>query len=103
MPELDYVSAVSDKIEPMFKSSNLIAQQQHIAAGHGAGILPCFLADQDARLKRILADEGRLFRSFWMIVHSDKRNLARVRAASDFVVSEVRSASKIFMPNTVPK
>ena len=97
-PELDYVSLVSKTIVPKFKSSSLIAQQQAIAAGTGFGILPCFLADSDVRLKRVLRDEVKLIRTFWMIIHSDKRDLARVRAASDFIASEVQAAGQFFLP-----
>ncbi|HYP57170.1 MAG TPA: LysR family transcriptional regulator, partial [Beijerinckia sp.] len=96
-PELDYVPLISKDIVPKFKSSNLNAQVQAVAAGAGFGILPCFIADADPRLIRILSDEVSLIRTFWMIVHSDTRELARVRVTSDFIASEVRAASQLFV------
>jgi DNA-binding transcriptional LysR family regulator len=97
-PELDYVSSVSKAIVPRIRSSNLIAQLQATAAGAGLCVLPCFLADSDERLVRLLPKEVRLMRTFWMIVHTDMRNLARIRVTSDFVAEEVRKVALRFLP-----
>jgi len=56
------------------------------------------MAQQDARLEQVLAGTVSLVRSFWLIVHSDLRELARVRITSDFIVDTVRSARHMFLP-----
>ncbi|MFG1302919.1 hypothetical protein V5F34_02115 [Xanthobacter autotrophicus] len=61
-------------------------------------MLPTFMAQQDARLEQVLAGTVSLVRSFWLIVHSDLRELARVRITSDFIVDTVRSARHMFLP-----
>jgi len=97
-PELDYIPSISKAITPRQRSSNLIAQMQATAAGAGICVLPCFLADPDSRLVRLLPDEIRLIRTFWMIVHSDMRDLARIRATMEFVADNVRDAARLFLP-----
>lgn len=97
-PELDYLSVISRDLETSFASSNLLAQFQATLGGGGLCILPHFMAVQDARLKRVLPESISLTRSFWLIVHSDMRELARVRIVSEFIVQQIRSARSDFLP-----
>jgi DNA-binding transcriptional LysR family regulator len=97
-PELDYAPPPLKAVEPRLRSSNLIAQYQACASGAGLCILPCFLADPDARLVRVLPDVVNLTRSFWMIVHSDMRDLARIRVTGDFIAEATYKAASRFMP-----
>ncbi len=99
-PELDYLSSVARGIQPRLRSSNLIAQLQATVAGAGICVLPCFFADGDERLVRLLPEEVRLTRTFWMIVHSDMRDLARIRATTEFVLNAVREAGSLFLPRS---
>jgi DNA-binding transcriptional LysR family regulator len=96
-PELDYLSSVARGIVPRIKSSNLIAQYQATVAGAGLCVLPCFLVAGDARLARVLPGV-ELTRSFWLLVHSDMRDLARIRVTADFIADEVRRAKALFLP-----
>ncbi|MDR3487444.1 MAG: hypothetical protein P4M05_21380, partial [Bradyrhizobium sp.] len=57
------------------------------------------LADNHPKLARVLAQEVALIRTFWMIVHSEMRDLARVRVISDFIATEVQAASRTFLPS----
>ena len=100
-PELDYVPSICKAIVPRIRSSNLVAQLQATAAGAGLCVLPCFLADPDERLIRVLPHDVRLIRTFWMIVHADMRGLARIRVTSDFIVDEVHRAADRFLPSAV--
>jgi DNA-binding transcriptional LysR family regulator len=97
-PELDYLPLISKAIKPHFRSSNLIAQKEAVAAGAGLCVLPCFLADADSRLVRVLANDVQLIRTFWMIVHSDVRDLARIRVTTDFIAAAVAAAGHRFLP-----
>jgi DNA-binding transcriptional LysR family regulator len=97
-PELDYTPPPLKAVEPRLRSSSLIAQYQACAAGAGLCILPCFLADPDTRLVRVLPVAVTLTRSFWMIVHSDMRDLARIRVTGDFIAEATHKAASRFMP-----
>ena len=46
----------------------------------------------------VLPDKVSIVRSFWLIVHADLKDVARVRATMDFLVREVRAARSLFMP-----
>ncbi|MFD2248670.1 DNA-binding transcriptional LysR family regulator [Pseudochelatococcus lubricantis] len=98
-PELDYLSSIARDITPRIRSSNLIAQYQATVAGAGLCVLPCFLAAGDSRLVRVLPDL-QLTRSFWLLVHSDMRDLARIRVTADFIADEVRRAKSLFLPTS---
>jgi DNA-binding transcriptional LysR family regulator len=102
-PELDYLREISKSIVPRIRSSNLIAQWQATAAGAGLCVLPCFIADSDPRLVRVLPDEVVFTRTFWMIVHSDMRDIARIQVTTDFIAEEIRRSRDRFLPSTHQK
>jgi len=62
------------------------------AAGDGAGlaVLPCYLADKDARLRRLGAPLPALATDLWLLTHPDLRRAGRVRAFMDFVAAAVQ-------------
>jgi DNA-binding transcriptional LysR family regulator len=97
-PELDYLGEICKSIVPRIRSSSLVAQWQATAAGAGLCVLPCFLADPDARLIRVLPKEVVLTRALWMIVHSDMKDIARIQVACDFVAEEIRRSRNRFLP-----
>jgi len=97
-PELDYIHSIHKDITPHIRSSNLLGQLQATVAGAGLCVLPCFLADGDSRLVRILPRDIRLTRSFWMVIHADMIKLARIRVTAEFIVEEVRRAAERFIP-----
>jgi DNA-binding transcriptional LysR family regulator len=78
-----------------------MAQLRMTASGHGVCVLPCFMAAGDPRLVRVMGAEFSLIRSFWLIVHSDIRDLARVRVTSDFIAQEMRANRRLFLPSTL--
>jgi DNA-binding transcriptional LysR family regulator len=96
--ELDYIPLVSKDVGPSITSSNLVAQFNMTLAGAGLCILPCFMAARETRLKRVLQNDVKLVRSFWLIIHADMRDLARVRFCSEFIAEEVRAQRKLFLP-----
>jgi DNA-binding transcriptional LysR family regulator len=98
IPELDYLPAIAKGIEPRLRCSGLLAQHMAAAAGAGLCVLPCFMADGDTRLVRVLGAEISLIRSFWLLVPSDIRELARIRVTCDFIAEEVTKAAGRFLP-----
>jgi len=99
-PELDYLSEVSKTLDPRIRISNIITQAA-AAAGHvGVGILPYFIARTEPNLVRLLPDDIKIIRSYWLVTHEDVRDLARVRATMDFIVETVRAHKSDFWDET---
>lgn len=101
-PQLRYLDEIAPGLSPGFRSSSIIAQQHMIAAGVGIGVLPCFIGDDDPRLERLLPQEVGIRRSFWMVVHKDVRQLARVHAFVDWLDGVVISTRALLqgLPDT---
>ncbi len=97
-PELDYLDEVSKGLRARLQSSSLVAQMQATLAGAGVCVLPHFMAGADPRLVPVLPDTVAITRSFWLIVHADLKEVARIRATMDFIIREVRAARHLFLP-----
>lgn len=102
-PELDYVPLVAKDLRVRLKSSSLVAQMTATQAGAGVCVLPCFMADLFARpgpgaLVPILPGEVGLTRTFWLLTHTDTRDLARIRVAADFIAGVVQKGRALLLP-----
>jgi DNA-binding transcriptional LysR family regulator len=95
-PELDFLQHVAPGGTTSVESSNLVAQLRATLAGAGLCVLPAFLAAEESGLERVLPAEISLTRSLWLTVHQDLAELARVRAAIDFIRAEVDAAKARF-------
>lgn len=98
--ELDYLGEISASLAPHIRISNVISQVQAVAAGVGLGVLPCFLARREPELVRVLPDEIRLTRSYWLLTHADARDLVRVQAVADFIFSRLAARGGDFWRDT---
>lgn len=96
-PELDYLPQISKSLHAKLTSTGLIAQMVATRAGAGICVLPTFMAASEPGLVPVLAEKVLLTRSFWLIIHSDMRKLARIKTVSDFIASEVRSQKARFL------
>jgi DNA-binding transcriptional LysR family regulator len=94
-PELHYLSAVGENINPRIRSTNLITQIQATLAGSGLCVLPVFIARAYPDLVPVLPDQVSLQRSFFMHIHEDHRKSAHVRATAAFI-SEAVTETAIF-------
>ena len=95
--ELSNMFAQADVPPPRLRSSNLIAQMKAAVSGAGVCMLPAFIAQNHAQLQPVLSSEVAARRTFWLTVHADLRDLARVRETSNFIEEEVRKARDQFL------
>ena len=100
-PELDYFATALPGLQPIIKISNVITQMTAALNGAGLCILPCFMANKSAGLIRILPQNFKIVRSYWLLTHADMSHLKRIKAASDFIASVVRTARPAFLPSSV--
>ncbi len=98
-PELDYFAATVPGLDPAVRVSNVITQMSVTAGGAGLCILPCFMADSEPRLHRVLPGTIRLIRSYWLIHHSDLHNAPRIKVVSKFIAETVREKRAILLPS----
>src|SRR3546814_19576698 len=70
------------------RSSSINAQHRLCNAGAGLAILPDFIGGQDPEFRRIWPD-FTLERAFWLAIHPDVRNPARVSLFRDWLTGLV--------------
>lgn len=74
----------------VFRSDSLLVQLGAVREGIGLAILPCFLADEDRRLKRVLEPVGIADTSgCWLLTHPQLRYVARIRAFMNYIAEAV--------------
>lgn len=63
---------------------SVLGMHAAVRAGIGVAILPCYLAEPDAKLRRIGTKIEELATDLWLLTHPDLRHTARVRAVLEF-------------------
>lgn len=71
---------------PEVRTNNGVVLYHAIQNGHGVGVLPCFLGDNNPALKRLTPILDDVIVDQWMLVHRDMRSLPRVRVVMDALV-----------------
>lgn len=56
------------------------------------------MADPEPALMPVLRQDVRLDRTFYLLLHEDNRNLARVRLTAKYISDEVARNKKLFNP-----
>jgi len=72
-------------VDVVVRVASQLALHAAVRAGIGIGILECYIGDRDPELMRV-SQEPILKDTWWLVVHRDLRNAARIRAVMDFLV-----------------
>ncbi|AVT02968.1 LysR family transcriptional regulator [Paracidovorax avenae] len=83
--ELQFLDQLVPPERFAFRSTSVAAQYEAVRAGAGLGVLPAFLAGSDPLLERVLPDEARFTRTFWMSMPAEAKYQARTQAVWDFL------------------
>jgi DNA-binding transcriptional LysR family regulator len=78
----------------VWRVNSVLSMAEAVAAGGGAGLLPCFVGDHRPDLKRIGAPLPELDVDLWILTHPDLRQAARVRAFTDVIGADLAKARK---------
>jgi DNA-binding transcriptional LysR family regulator len=97
MPELRYFESTFKNAHVVFRSTNLNAQYNAIRSGVGLGLVHCFMAADDPQMVAVLPDQILVQRSFWLMVHEDLRDVARVDAVCQFLTRLLRDNEDLMM------
>lgn len=68
------------------QTNDLLVQLEAARSGMGLAILPCFMADPVAGLRRLSIYSADFCGDIWILTHKDLRSTARVRTFMDFMV-----------------
>jgi DNA-binding transcriptional LysR family regulator len=80
-----------------FRSNSLVNQLVAAKAGMGLAILPCYLADPEPELIRLLPEPiPELAGELWIVTHADLRRTARIRAFFDLVGNGLTAERDLF-------
>ena len=96
--QLSYLEELNMPINPVLRSTSIISQLSAIQSGIGIGVLPCFLADNDPNLVKILPEEITIIRSFWLITHPEIKRLTRVNTVWEYLKQLAKSQQSKLMP-----
>ena len=86
MPGQGWVLELLDGARPGVRVNNWLVLQEAARAGAGLALLPCYLGDDDAALRRIGSILEEVAADQWLLVHRDLRDLPRVRAVMDVLI-----------------
>lgn len=95
--ELLFLDEIGKPGHVPLRSTSILAQQQATVAGAGIAMLPSFSADADPRLQRVLDEEVRFTRTFWMLMPIELKDIARMRAAWDFLREMAQAHQAVLM------
>jgi DNA-binding transcriptional LysR family regulator len=88
--ELDYLAEIG--VERVALASNSVAVQLNLLrAGAGIGVVHDFALPHAPDLVRLLPDEVRLTRSFWLLRHADDRRVLRLSRFAAVLAAELRA------------
>ena len=91
LPATRWVHAHAPDTAVVYRSNSMITQLSAVKAGFGLAVLPCFLADPEPTLVRVLPPDPSFTSGLWLLTHRDLRDTARIRAFIDFIAQSVRA------------
>jgi DNA-binding transcriptional LysR family regulator len=90
MPEARWLDARARGARFAVRANRVDALMIAAASGIGLAVLPCYMADPDPRLVRLLGPDHVVSRDIWLVMHRDSRRIARFRAFADYLAAEFR-------------
>ena len=96
--ELQFIDQLYPPERFALRSTSVSAQYEAVRAGAGLAVLPAFLADRDPILARVLPQEARFTRTFWMSMPGEAKHLARMQAVWGFLKEVGQQESGRLMP-----
>lgn len=70
--------------------------------GLGLAVLPCYVADAEAGLVRLLGPQEVVTRELWLVLHRDSRRIGRIRAFTEHLTAEIQSRGAALRGDETP-
>ncbi|MCP5372138.1 MAG: LysR family transcriptional regulator [Hyphomicrobiales bacterium] len=87
LPESQWVLRSFRSVRPALRTNSVPAIAAALRAGVGVGVLPCYVGDTDPGLRRRSGPYPVVVREAWMLIPSELRATARVRAVADWLIA----------------
>ena len=97
MPELRFFEKMVKNANVVFRSTNVSAQYNAILDGIGLGFVHCFSAVREPQLQVVLPKQISVVRAYWLLVHEDLRQVARVDAVCEFLTRILGQSPELMM------
>jgi DNA-binding transcriptional LysR family regulator len=103
MPDAELLERLVQSPQSPLRSSSRAVLEGGAVGGLGIALLPCYLGDGREDLVRVCSQEPVLVRDLWMVMHSDMRGQATLRAFASFLVAEVDRAGDVLLGRRVAR
>jgi len=70
-----------------YRVDSVLGMAAAAAAGAGLAVLPCYLGEENSRLRRVGRPIEELATDLWLLTHPDLRQVVRIRAFLDFAAA----------------
>lgn len=97
--ELQFLDVLHQPERFALRSTSITAQYEAVRAGAGLAVLPAFLVNRDPLLARVLPQEARFTRTFWMSMPAEAKHLARMQAVWEFLKETARQEGPRLAPS----
>ena len=97
--ELDVIPRAGDAISIRYRTTSVTAQLGAALGGYALAALPCFVAEAQPALERLLPLQAAFERTYWISVHEDLAHYPRVRALMTAIEAQVLRDRALFRPS----
>ena len=80
----------------VLRSNSFVGVQAACIDGLGLAVLPCFMGDSQATLKRVTETLEDCKNELWILMHLDLRDTVRVKTVFQVILEELGKASSLF-------
>lgn len=95
--ELQLLAQLHKPSRFVFRSTSIAAQYEAVRAGAGLAVLPAFIAECDPTLTRVLPQQARFTRTFWMSMPQEARGQAAIEAVWRFLKEVIRERQGVLL------
>lgn len=94
VPGAIWLAQHADGAQLIMRGNSIISVLNAALVGMGVAVVPCFLADPEPTLRR-LVPEVLGSREIWLVFHPDVARIPRVRRVIDFVTETIRQSTSL--------
>jgi len=91
LPEARWLDQRSQGSRFVLRANRVDLLLAAVLNGLGLAVLPCYVADAEPDLVRLLGPRDVVTRELWLVLHQDSRRIGRIRAFVDHFASQIQA------------